>query len=383
MRKKFNFCDLILAAVTILCALGALWYHDQYPVNVSLYNTSSLSYAKAKVMEVIEEEAKEDANVKGRYYGIQTLSAEILGGSYQGKEVIIDNYLSATHNIRLGTGDLFIACIDQPESANSLITVYNYYRTPYIYFFCGLLIAFVALIGKSKGIRTVISLIFCLYCIITFLLPMIFNGLPPVLLTILLIILMIGYSLFMLNGYSLKTWTAIIATVLGVIFSGLIFYAMSFFIHISGFQTDQAEALILISQQTGLKINEILFSGVLISCLGAVTDVGLSLASALYEVKSANPRCSRQALFKAGINIGKDMIGTMCNTLILAFTGSSLTMLIAFYAYQIQYHQLMNSDYIAVEIAQGLAGTFGVVLTVPLGALAGSLIYTAFWQHSE
>ena len=88
-------------------------------------------------------------------------------------------------------------------------------------------------------------------------------------------------------------------------------FLLSQLIHISGFNTDQAEALIIISQQTGLKINEVLFSGILISGLGAVMDVGMSIASSLYEVKALNPQITKSQLFKSGINIGKDMIGTM------------------------------------------------------------------------
>lgn len=95
--------------------------------------------------------------------------------------------------------------------------------------------------------------------------------------SIFIVILTTGYSLFMLNGASIKTWVAVIATSLGVIISGLSFLVLSQLIHISGFNTDQAEALIIISQQTGLKINEVLFSGILISGLGAVMDVGMSI----------------------------------------------------------------------------------------------------------
>ena len=157
---------------------------------------------------------------------------------------------------------------------------------------------------------------------------MIFSGFSPIISTIFIVILTTGYSLFMLNGASIKTWVAVIATSLGVIISGLSFLVLSQLIHISGFNTDQAEALIIISQQTGLKINEVLFSGILISGLGAVMDVGMSIASSLYEVKALNPQITKSQLFKSGINIGKDMIGTMCNTLILAFTGSSMTILL-------------------------------------------------------
>ena len=374
MLKKINKCDCILIIITFIFTLGVYFFHSYIYNPVSIQNSSSLNYSKAKVIRVIDDQSKED-KITHRYYGVQNLYIEILDGTFKNKKVYIDNYLSTTHNIHLKTGDTFIACIDNPQSDNSLITAYNYYRTPYIYSFVGLLIIIILIIGKSKGVRTIISLAFTLYAIISLLLPMIFSGFSPIISTIFIVILTTGYSLFMLNGSSIKTWVAIIATSLGVIISGLSFLALSHFIHISGFNTDQAEALIIISQQTGLKINEVLFSGILISGLGAVMDVGMSIASSLYEVKILNPTISKSQLFKSGINIGKDMIGTMCNTLILAFTGSSMTILLAFFAYQIQYPQLMNSDFIAIEIAQGITGTLGIILTVPIGALLCSLLY--------
>ena len=380
MFKKIEKCDLVLVIFTIVFAIGVAIFQNSHPNNISLYNSSSLGYAKAEVIKVVDDQTKENSD--GRYYGVQSLSARILEGEFKDKEVTIENYLSTTHNIRLHSGQKFIACIDNPENVESLVTVYNYYRTPYIYGFIGVLMALVILIGRSKGVRTIIGLAFTFYAIVGLLLPMIFNGYSPVASTILIIILTIGYTLFMLNGNSVKTWVAILATTAGVVLSGVCFQLMEILIHVSGFNTDQAEALILISQQTGLKINEILFAGILISCLGAVMDVGMSIASSLYEVKTLTPEISAKQLFQSGIHIGKDMIGTMCNTLILAFTGSSMTTLVTFLAYSIQYHQLMSSDFIATEMLQGIAGTIGIVLTVPLGAIASALIYSRYHQKA-
>ena len=376
MIRKINKCDWIIILITMIFIIGVHVFHRGHNQEVFLYDTSAQSYAKAKVLQVVDDQTQEDKAVPGRYYGVQSLYAEILEGEFRGEKINIDNYLSTSHNVRLSTGDYFIACIDNPNEASRLVTVYNYYRTPYIYGFAILLIVLVVLIGKVKGIRTVISLIFTLYAIVALLLPMIFYGYSPVLSTIFLMVLVIGYSLFLLNGNSRKTWVAVLSTSLGVILSGVCFLAMSALVHLSGYNTEQSESLILISQQTNLNISEILFAGILISCLGAVMDVGMSMASSLYEVKEVNPQMNKKELFRSGLNIGKDMIGTMCNTLILAFTGSSLTMLVIFLSYNIRYHQLMNSDYMAIEIAQGLSGTIGIVLTVPVAALLGSFIYT-------
>ena len=176
----------------------------------------------------------------------------------------------------------------------------------------------------------------------------------------------------LLNGNSKKTYGAIIATVLGVVLSAICFYLMSEVLKINGFSSDEAESLVLINEATNLQIKDILFAGILISSLGAIMDTGMSIVSALFEVYHHQPNLTRKELFNSGIEIGKDMIGTMTNTLILAFTGSAFVSLLVLFSYNVDVQQLMNSNYIAIEFAQGIAGTLGIVLTVPIASLIAS-----------
>jgi uncharacterized membrane protein len=374
--KKVQKTDLVFILFILVFSLGIFQYNDKNPITLTLIHNESLGYAKAMVTEVVEEDAREDDTADGRYYGIQTIKAVILQGEFKGKEAVIDNYLSTTHNVRLHTGQYFIACIDSPKEADSLITVYSYHRTPVIYLFAGILIGLMVLIGKGKGIRSAVSLIFTMYTILAFMLPLIFNGYSPVGVCVLTVIITAAVSLFLLNGNHKKTWVATIATGTGVILSGIVFQIMAALIHVNGFNTDQAEALILIAQNTGLQISQVLFAGILISSLGAVMDVGLSIASALCELTCHNPEITSKELFYSGLHVGKDMIGTMCNTLILAFTGSSLTTLLMLRAYGVDYIQLMNSDFIAMEAAQGISGTIAIIMTVPIGAALAAAVYT-------
>ena len=119
----------------------------------------------------------------------------------------------------------------------------------------------------------------------------------------------------------------------------------------------------------GLKVSGLLVCGVLISALGAVMDVALGIASSVWEMKEQNPDASVGSLFRSGMQIGKDAMGTMANTLILAFAGSSLNMLILVQTYNIPFLQLINTDSIALEVVQSVAGSIGILLTVPLVAL--------------
>jgi uncharacterized membrane protein len=140
-------------------------------------------------------------------------------------------------------------------------------------------------------------------------------------------------------------------------------------LHVSAYQMDEAEALLLARGDTGLKLEGLLLSGILISAEGAVMDTAMSVASAMAELKEKKPEIGLAELFRSGMHIGKDTTGTMANTLVLAFAGSSFNMMILIYSYQVSFLQLMNTDFVAVELVRSVAGSLGIILTVPCVAI--------------
>ena len=153
-------------------------------------------------------------------------------------------------------------------------------------------------------------------------------------------------------------------------------YAFGKFAKVTGYNVSDIENLVYVQEQTGIEISELLFSGILIAALGAVMDVSMSIASSLQEIQEQNPSLGRKELFQSGMRIGKDMMGTMSNTLILAFTGGSINTIVFLYAYAYQYQQIINMYDIAIEIMQGVASSCGVILTVPVSSLLCAVIYT-------
>ena len=122
--------------------------------------------------------------------------------------------------------------------------------------------------------------------------------------------------------------------------------------------------------------------GVLISALGAVMDVALGIASSMWEVKAQSSALKAKELFRSGMQVGRDAMGTMANTLILAFAGSSLNMMILVQTYEIPFLQLVNTDYICLEILQSVAGSLGILLTVPLVAFISAGVMTRVGKKS-
>lgn len=368
--KENKVVIIIVLASIIFAHLFHVYGKKEY----ERYETGTLHYVKAVVKEIIKEEIQWDDELKINY-GEQELLATIQEGEQKGEDVKIKHTITPVQNIQVKKGTNIIVNADTPEGIEPYYTIYNYDRTIGI---CGsilLLLIFIVAIGRGKGVKSIAGLVYSLYIIAAILLPTIFSGYSPVLMSIIVCILSTLVSLLLLNGETAKTYGAIISTVAGVLLSSVLFFIVSAIVHINGFNSEEIEALILIGQSTGLRIKEVLFAGILVSSLGAIMDVGMSILSALYELHYHKPEITGKELFTSGIEIGKDMIGTMCNTLILAFTGSALVTLLAFYSYSLQFNQLLNSNYLTIEIVQGICGTFGIVLTVPIASAVGAFLF--------
>ena len=362
----------IVIIVILLTVIVSLLFNNYLKKDYSRVNNDTTDFVSGKVVEVTSSEVEYDEELKINL-GKQVVKVEILEGKNKGKTVSMDNYLTAVHNIEVKVGTKVIISADEP-GIDAYYTVYNFDRSLGMVVFTLVLFMAIITIGKGKGIKSIIGLAYTLYLVIFFLLPTVFSGYSPVIMSVICVILSTIVTLMLLNGRSEKTYGAIISTVLGVVLSAGCFYLMSIILNINGFSSDEAESLVLITRATNLQIKEILFAGILISSLGAIMDVGMSIVSSLYEVYHHQPNLTRKELFNSGIEIGKDMIGTMTNTLILAFTGSAFISLLVLFSYNVDTLQLLNSNYIVIEFAQGIAGTLGIVLTVPIASSIATII---------
>ena len=368
---KESFVIVLVSAFT----LGMCIWGSRVQSGYQHYNNESITYVKGMITEISNEELTKDPGNAKRYVGRQKVKAKVLEGTYKGETVEIDNYLTSASNVYVEPGMKVILSQDQPENTAPYFLVYNHYRSPIIYGMVGMFVLLMILIGGKKGIRATLGLAFTLLTIVMLMLPMISSGISPVLASIVTVVITTAVTLLLLNGFSKKTLTAVLGTALGTMIVGVLFGMVSYCLHISGYNTDEAEFMVLISSNTELKVAEVLFAGVLISSLGAVMDVGMSIASAIWEILEVNPALTAKQLFFSGLNVGKDMIGTMSNTLILAFTGSGLSTLLVLTAYGIRYHQFLSSDFLAIEVGQGLSGTMAVILTVPITSAVSAYVY--------
>lgn len=244
-------------------------------------------------------------------------------------------------------------------------SVYNYDREMPILVLVVFFLLVMWIVGGKRGIHSITALIFTFFLILTLYVPLIYMGCSPFLAAVLCVALITTLSIFLIGGPSKKSLCAIVGTVTGVVAAGVIALIFGKAAHINGYNVESIETLIYIGQNINLNIGEVLFSGILVSSLGAVMDVAMSVSSALTEITENSPGISRKDLFKSGMQIGRDMIGTMSNTLILAYVGSSVNTLLIIYAYQYSAHQVFGMYSIGIEIMQSLSGTLDIILTVP------------------
>ena len=359
---------LPMMLVLALLAGTAVWLY-RTDEDETASDTSRMVYASAEVTAVLADNAQEDyQNAEGRRVGDQELEIRILSGDHKGEIMTVTNYMSALFNVDVDQGDRIIVRIMTDEDGSYYASVFNYDRGIVLGVFLLIFFALLAVLGGKKGVGALAGLLLTLGCIWFILIPCLIRGVPAVPVTIGVSAVSAAAGLIFLNGYSKKTLCAVCGCVGGVLAAGIAAAAVGTLSPMNGFNMQEAENLILYGADRGLKISGLLVCGVLISALGAVMDVSLGIASSVWEMREQNPEASAGSLFRSGMQIGRDAMGTMANTLILAFAGSSLNMLILVQTYDIPFLQLINTDSIALEVVQSVAGSFGILLTVPLVA---------------
>lgn len=332
------------------------------------------AFEEAKVIAINEENLVEDETIPDLMLGYQQIKVKILTGKYEGEEFNIRNPMSRIYNVHTKVGSKIIVSIEEENEEIKSISVFNYKKEHIAYILVALFFIVLLMFGGMKGLKAFISLVFTGVLIIFFMIPLFFKGYSPILLTIATVAITTIVTIVVIDGLNKKTLSAIAGTILGVIISGAISYICSNLAHLSGLTTSEAEELIYIAGVKNLKIRGLMFSAILIAALGAIMDVAMSIASSTFEIYRTNPKISFKDLLTSGLNIGKDVMGTMSNTLILAFVGSSLNLIILLMAYEMPYTQLMNLDLIVSEIVQGVSGSIGIILTVPITAIISSYL---------
>lgn len=338
---------------------------------IGLVSRDGQTFEKGVVTEIIRDNLQYD----GSRVGEQLVRVEMKTGARAGQTLEMTS--SSGYLFGAGCTEGMKVIVMQSISGDSTVaSVYAQDRETVIYVFAGLYLLVLCLVGGKQGVKGALGLVFTFFCILFVYLPLVYRGHSPFWVSVFICTITTVVTMYLIGGPTMKTLVATGGTVAGVCIAGLAATAFSAASGITGWNVSDIESLLTLWNTNGIQVGGLLFSGLLISSLGATMDVAMSIGSAISEIHAQTPDISRRELFRAGMRVGRDMMGTDSNTLILAFAGGSISMLVLDYAYDLPYLQIINSNNIGIAIMQGLAGSFGIVLSVPVTVLLAVFLYT-------
>lgn len=375
MKKIFKVL-LMLALITSF-ALSFSFAEDK-DENMRKYYEEKLQVEEVVVKAVIVAITYDDLDEKRPDIAIESdvrfqhLKIRIVTGDHKGEQFTVRNTIEYVnpYNLIFKKGEEIL--LYQTETADGKIEGLRIFERPRegaIYFIVALLFVVIALIGGKKGIRSAITLIFTGLMIFLVMIPLLLKGFNPIVVSVLVCAVTSAFTLIVVSGKNRKTFTAILGTVGGVLAAALIAIFVGNWARLTGLGNEEAQLLAYVPQFRNLDFKGLLFSGIIIGALGAVMDVAMSISSSMAEIEQVHPKISNKELFKSGMNVGRDIMGSMSNTLILAYVGSSIQVLLLFYSFNVSSYAVINMDHMASEIIRAMAGSIGLVFAIPITAM--------------
>lgn len=375
--KKRSTWVSIIAMVALLGLFAGLFFYTREQEEVVYEENDASAYETAIVTQILADNSEMDETAENAWRGEQKLLVEITSGKYTGETFLVDNAVGIlTDYGPVKVGQKVVVHISTYSDGTTMTTVYTPNRAGMVYLILALFIVVTVLVGGKTGMKSVLGLVLTIFVLLCVYLPLLGKGWPPISTAFLMCATVCVASFILLGGCSRKVLCACLGTVAGMALAMLFGILAQKLLQINGYQGEYADALYN-ERLTGtpFRIRGLIVAGVIISSLGAVMDVAMSISSALRELKTVNPQMTGKELWRSGMNIGRDMVGTMTNTLILAILGSSLMLILYIYSMNLSWNQFVSSSFVAIEVVSSVASAMGVILAVPLTTLAGAVIY--------
>lgn len=366
LRKNLPTIAVLLAAAVVFCLLR-IWAAPapETPSDAAEY----AEYERCVVTQVLTDSTEQDPTSDNAWRGDQLLLVEVTTGQYAGEILQVSNFVGPLYSVPLYEGDGAVVIISTYADGSHMGSIFEFDRLVPLAIVIGLFLLAAVLVGGRTGAKSLLALGFTLACLFLILIPALMKG-APTLPTVFLICAYIAVvTLAVLGGISRKTVCAMLGTVSGTAIALLFGLFAQKLTRINGLRIEDAEPLLQLRQMgTPIGLQGLLVGGVVISALGAVMDVTMGIASSVSEVSAANPELGVKELLRSGMNIGRDMVGTMTNTLILAFLGSSFTLILYLYTIGLSPWQLISSAYLSIEVVSSISSSIGVILSIPVTA---------------
>lgn len=367
MKKHWISAGVLLLVLAVLAGLFAAAHPKTEPEAES---AEYMEYENAVVEQILSDSTESDPVSEDHFRGSQTLIVRVKTGRYAGQQMMADNTVGPIYGAPMAVGDGVTVGLSTYEDGTVRCYVYEFDRFPGLLMVLGAFLLVTVLVGGKVGIKSLVSLGLTVAALIFILLPLLLRGWPTIPTTFLVSVMVTAATFVILGGVDRKTVCACLGTLAGILLATVFGLMAQSLLRIDGYRQEYAEALLQLRQteESGIGISGLVTAGVIVSALGAVMDVAMSISSAIQELTRVNDSLTARDLFKSGMNIGRDMVGTMTNTLILAILGSGLTLIVYIYSLGLQPWQLLSSAYMSLEAISAVASSIGVMLAVPLTA---------------
>lgn len=343
----------------------------------SIITFSKEEYVVGKIIEKVGSYSKNSLKTKIEPDFEEIKDVEVFDIKIKNKiyKIEFPIYTTDAYNIYLEKGDKVVLCKDD-ENGNYYITDIDR-REDYI--LMGVIFSLIAIgLAKKKGAKSLIALFLTVYLIFYFFIPYTVKGYSPILISVITALLASVITILFVAGFTHKGVVAIIGSIGGTIFSGVLSYWLINKMNFSGYPT--LDSISYIEILKGVKVKELVPAGIILGSMGAIMDVSMSISSALTEIREQNPHIGSKEIYNSGLNIGKDVVGTMVNTLILAYIGSSLFDMVVINKNleNLPFVRILNYEFIGVEILKSFAGSVGILISIPLTAYFGAHLHRRY-----
>ena len=336
------------------------------------------SYARAKIIDIEIKKVDE----KNEILLLETnIHLKVLDGPHQGeiKKAIFGGENDLPQEMNYKTGDTVFIGISGTAEIDSAeyISIYDIDNSNNIIFLVILMVLAIVLIGRFKGVASLFALVITMVLIFFVLIPLTLKGYSALPITVAISIFSIFITLPIITGFHLKTLAAILGASIGIILACFLAIGTGFIIHLSGIITNDM-LTVFYASDIKIDLRGLALSGMIIAALGAIMDICISISSATAEIFKANPQIPEKEAFKSVLNIGTDILGTMVNTLILAYVGSSLSIILLI-AMKLQpgmpFWMVLNYNPVLNEIVKSVIGSVGLFISIPLTAFISVKLY--------
>ena len=373
LRRSWPAAVILLLATAVFA--GLYGYAHSGTAEEQQRGEAYVEYETGRVLEILSDSCEPDAEADGAYRGDQSLLVAVTSGQYRGQTLLTSNAVGPLYGEPAASGDHVTLLISTYADGSHNATVYEHDRSIAIGLILAAFLLVTVLVGGKTGAKSILGLAMTVAVLVLLLIPLLLKGWPTVWTVFLLCSYIAVVCFVILGGVNRKILCACLGTIAGMALATVFGLGAQALAHVNGLRISDVEPLLQLRQTgTPIGLRGLLVGGIIISSLGAVMDVAMSISSALSELKAVNPEMTLGELWKSGRNIGRDMVGTMTNTLILAFLGSGFTLMIYLYSLDLPWRELMSSSYLALEVVSGVSSAIGVILAVPVTTIIGDLL---------